>query len=149
MSFIHLSVCVCGITTKTVMNCLSHHARSYISLGLLKRSSYVTSKIPWNQCFFMPSSPCLNPASVVTPLGLSRPHCYSSRSKAGRSKLLTAVPVADKEKDAFFVVRKGDVIGIYKDLNDCQAQVGSSVNTSFNPYSLFFLCGMLYLRYRM
>ncbi|XP_056866441.1 uncharacterized protein LOC108821153 isoform X2 [Raphanus sativus] len=127
-----LCVCVCveGITTKTVMNCLSHHARSYISLGLLKRSSYVTSKIPWNQCFFMPSKPCLNPASVVTPLGLSRPHCYSSRSKAGRSKLLTAVPVADKEKDAFFVVRKGDVIGIYKDLNDCQAQAGSSV---FDP----------------
>ncbi|KAF8086758.1 hypothetical protein N665_0613s0026 [Sinapis alba] len=108
------------------MNCLSH-ARSYISLGLLKRSSYVTSKIPWNQCFYMPSKP---PASVVSPLGLSRAHCYSSRSKAGKSKMLTAVPVADKEKDAFFVVRKGDVIGIYKDLNDCQAQVGSSV---FDP----------------
>ena len=46
--------------------------------------------------------------------------------------MLTAVSAADKEKDAFFVVRKGDVIGIYKDLNDCQAQVGSSVNTSCN-----------------
>ncbi|KAF3609578.1 hypothetical protein DY000_02046339 [Brassica cretica] len=109
------------------MNCLSHHARSYISLGLLKRSSYVTSKIPpWNQCFYMPSKPCLNPASVVSPLGLSRAHCYSSRSKSGKSKMLTA----EKEKDAFFVVRKGDVIGIYKDLNDCQAQLGSSV---FDP----------------
>ncbi|XP_023644864.1 uncharacterized protein LOC17898345 isoform X3 [Capsella rubella] len=42
----------------------------------------------------------------------------------------TVVSVADKEKDAFFVVRKGDVIGIYKDLSDCQAQVGSSV---FDP----------------
>ncbi|CDY60797.1 BnaC05g50790D [Brassica napus] len=111
----------------TVMNCLSHHARSYISLGLLKISSYVTSKIPpWNQCFYMPSKPCLNPASVVSPLGLSRAHCYSSRSKSGKSKMLTA----EKEKDAFFVVRKGDVIGIYKDLNDCQAQLGSSV---FDP----------------
>ncbi|KAL0795399.1 hypothetical protein Bca101_066776 [Brassica carinata] len=112
------------------MNCLSHHARSYISLGLLKRSSFVTSKIPWNQCFYMPPKPCLIPASVVSPLGLSRAHCYSSRSKSGKSRTLTAVPIADKEKDAFFVVRKGDVIGIYKDLNDCQAQVGSSV---FDP----------------
>uniref|UniRef100_M4E778 Uncharacterized protein n=1 Tax=Brassica campestris TaxID=3711 RepID=M4E778_BRACM len=120
------SVCVCvGITTTTtVMNCLSHHARSYISLGLLKRSSYVTSKI--HPCFYMPSKLCLNPASVVSPLGLSRAHCYSSRSKSAKSKMLTAVSAADKEKDAFFVVRKGDVIGIYKDLNDCQAQVGSS-----------------------
>ncbi|KAH0878393.1 hypothetical protein HID58_065787 [Brassica napus] len=140
----YLSDCVFGGTdaannrvkkVSTVMNCLSHHARSYISLGLLKRSSYVTSKIPpWNQCFYMPSKPCLNPATVVSPLGLSRAHCYSSRSKSGKSKMLTAVSVADKEKekekDAFFVVRKGDVIGIYKDLNDCQAQVGSSV---FDP----------------
>ncbi|RID46542.1 hypothetical protein BRARA_I03194 [Brassica rapa] len=110
------------------MNCLSHHARSYISLGLLKRSSYVTSKI--HPCFYMPSKLCLNPASVVSPLGLSRAHCYSSRSKSAKSKMLTAVSAADKEKDAFFVVRKGDVIGIYKDLNDCQAQVGSSV---FDP----------------
>ncbi|CAF2045779.1 hypothetical protein YC2023_109837 [Brassica napus] len=126
----NLCVCVCvGITTTTtVMNCLSHHARSYISLGLLKRSSYVTSKI--HPCFYMPSKPSLNPASVVSPLGLSRAHCYSSRSKSAKSKMLTAVSAADKEKDAFFVVRKGDVIGIYKDLNDCQAQVGSSV---FDP----------------
>lgn len=84
----------------------------------------------------MPSKLCLNPASVVSPLGLSRAHCYSSRSKSAKSKMLTAVSAADKEKDAFFVVRKGDVIGIYKDLNDCQAQVGSSVNTSFNLYNI-------------
>uniref|UniRef100_A0A1J3DI33 RNase H type-1 domain-containing protein n=1 Tax=Noccaea caerulescens TaxID=107243 RepID=A0A1J3DI33_NOCCA len=112
------------------MNCLSH-ARLYISLGLLKRSSYVTSQIPWNQCFF--SNPLLKPPSAVTvsALGLSSVHCYSSRSKSTKSKTSTnALPVADNEKDAFFVVRKGDVIGIYKDLNDCQSQVGSSV---FDP----------------
>lgn len=33
----------------------------------------------------------------------------------------------DKEKDAFYVVRKGDVVGIYNSLSDSQAQVGSSV----------------------
>lgn len=116
------------------MNCLSH-ARSYISLGLLKRSSYVSSHIPWNQCVYMPSKSSLKPAGLSA-LGLSRPHCYSSRSKAGKTRMSTAVPVADKEKDAFFLVRKGDIIGIYKDLNDCQAQVGSSVNTAFALESL-------------
>ncbi|XP_010477732.1 PREDICTED: uncharacterized protein LOC104756780 isoform X1 [Camelina sativa] len=109
------------------MNCLSH-ARSYISFGILKRSTSVTSQIPWNQCFFYtPSQSCLKPA-----FGLSKVHFFSSRSKSGKSKMTssTVVSVADKEKDAFFVVRKGDVIGIYKDLSDCQAQVGSSV---FDP----------------
>ncbi|XP_057463923.1 uncharacterized protein LOC130753787 isoform X1 [Actinidia eriantha] len=33
----------------------------------------------------------------------------------------------DDEKHAFYVVRKGDVIGIYRSLRDCQALLGSSV----------------------
>nr|AFJ66171.1 hypothetical protein 11M19.15 [Arabidopsis halleri] len=44
-----------------------------------------------------------------------------------KSTVSVSVSDSDKEKDAFFVVRKGDIIGIYKDLIDCQAQVGSSV----------------------
>lgn len=116
------------MVTYIVMNCLSH-ARSYIALGLLKRSSYVSS-IPWNECFFyMPSKSCLKPVAVSSVFGICSVHSYSSRSKAVKSKMLssTVVSAVDKEKDAFFVVRKGDVIGIYKDLSDCQAQVGSSV----------------------
>ncbi|KAL8518952.1 hypothetical protein ACS0TY_010057 [Phlomoides rotata] len=31
------------------------------------------------------------------------------------------------DKEAFFVVRKGDLLGVYKSLSDCQAQVGSSI----------------------
>ena len=31
------------------------------------------------------------------------------------------------EKDAFYVVRKGDIIGIYKSSADCQAQAAASV----------------------
>ncbi|KAJ0099285.1 hypothetical protein Patl1_22021 [Pistacia atlantica] len=31
------------------------------------------------------------------------------------------------EKDAFYVVRKGDIVGIYKSLSDCQLQAGLSV----------------------
>ncbi|KAF7134711.1 hypothetical protein RHSIM_Rhsim08G0061200 [Rhododendron simsii] len=33
----------------------------------------------------------------------------------------------DRENDAFYVVKKGDIIGVYKCLNDCQALLGSSV----------------------
>ncbi|XP_050221382.1 uncharacterized protein LOC126671640 isoform X2 [Mercurialis annua] len=33
----------------------------------------------------------------------------------------------EEENDVYYVVRKGDVVGIYKSLADCQAQVGSSV----------------------
>ncbi|KAM7511431.1 hypothetical protein LguiB_010306 [Lonicera macranthoides] len=36
----------------------------------------------------------------------------------------------DNEKDAFYVVRKGDIVGVYKSLIDCQAQLGSSVYDS-------------------
>ncbi|KAK7362013.1 hypothetical protein VNO77_04110 [Canavalia gladiata] len=59
--------------------------------------------------------------------------CYSTkkgRKKSGSSSPLQKVepePVMEQEKDAFYVVRKGDVVGIYNSLSDSQAQVGSSV----------------------
>lgn len=59
-----------------------------------------------------------------------RVQCYSSRRVSGsksRSRKLDPKPVMEEEKDAFYVVRKGDVVGIYKNLSDCQAQVGSSI----------------------
>ncbi|KAJ0244669.1 hypothetical protein HA466_0192640 [Hirschfeldia incana] len=31
------------------------------------------------------------------------------------------------EKDAFYVVRKGDIVGVYRSLSECQQQAGSSV----------------------
>ncbi|XP_019058824.1 PREDICTED: uncharacterized protein LOC104824673 [Tarenaya hassleriana] len=111
------------------MSCLSH-VRSYISVAIRKRSSQVTS---WNQCCCRPWRSDFNPARVsMSCLGFrphqSRVHCYSTRRKAGQSGKTDTVPVAaDKEKDAFYVVRKGDIVGIYKNLSDCQAQVGSSV----------------------
>ncbi|KAK9271816.1 hypothetical protein L1049_002181 [Liquidambar formosana] len=45
-----------------------------------------------------------------------------------------------EEKDAFYVVRKGDIIGVYKSLSDCQAQAGSSVcNPSISVYKGYCL----------
>lgn len=39
------------------------------------------------------------------------------------------------ENGEFYVVRKGDIIGVYKSLSDCQAQAGSSVcNPSISVY---------------
>lgn len=76
-----------------------------------------------------------------------RVQCYSTRKASGIRKPVSKK--ADQEpkevmkegKDAFFVVRKGDVVGVYKSLSDCQAQVGSSV------INLFTLCIVLFLNY--
>ncbi|XP_065617627.1 uncharacterized protein LOC111990337 isoform X2 [Quercus suber] len=60
-----------------------------------------------------------------------RVQCYSSKrgtkSASSRTRKLDSELVMEQEKDAFFVVRKGDIVGIYKNLTDCQAQVGSSI----------------------
>lgn len=41
----------------------------------------------------------------------------------------------EEEKDAVYIVRKGDVIAIYKSLSECQAQTGTSVcNPSTSVY---------------
>ncbi|XP_073220049.1 uncharacterized protein [Cicer arietinum] len=57
--------------------------------------------------------------------------CYSTKKgrKSGSSQLhkVETETKMDQEKDAFYVVRKGDVVGIYNSLSDSQAQVGSSV----------------------
>ncbi|KAI3412284.1 RNase H domain-containing protein [Psidium guajava] len=56
--------------------------------------------------------------------------CYSSkRGKRGGSKAASSVSkkVVDPEKDSFFVVRKGDIVGVYRSFLECQAQLGSSV----------------------
>lgn len=73
------------------------------------------------------------------------PRCYStstgvSKSRVKKSNSKPAPPVTalmmEEEKNSFFVVLKGDLVGVYKTLIDCQAQVGSSVLVL--PTSLFF-----------
>ncbi|WVZ23401.1 hypothetical protein V8G54_001945 [Vigna mungo] len=60
--------------------------------------------------------------------------CFSTKKgrKSGSSssrlhKAEPEAPIMKKEQDAFYVVRKGDVVGIYSSLADSQAQVGPSV----------------------
>lgn len=55
---------------------------------------------------------------------------YSSKKSgegSSRKKKVDSKPLMKDDKEAFFVVRKGDLVGVYKSLSDCQAQVGTSV----------------------
>ncbi|KAG8383152.1 hypothetical protein BUALT_Bualt05G0154900 [Buddleja alternifolia] len=60
----------------------------------------------------------------------SRVQCYSSKKSGGgssRKPKIDPIPPMKDDKEAFFVVRKGDLVGVYKSLSDCQAQVGTSI----------------------
>lgn len=68
---------------------------------------------------------------------------YSSKkSGGGTSRKTKRDPKAPmkEEKESFFVVRKGDLIGVYKSLSDCQAQVGTSIRDP--PASVYKGCSM-------
>ncbi|CAL9170470.1 unnamed protein product [Musa hybrid cultivar] len=55
-------------------------------------------------------------------------HCFSThRSRTRPLPMEDSQPSMVEESNAFYVVRKGDIVGIYKSLSDCQAQVSVSV----------------------
>jgi hypothetical protein len=92
----------------------------------------------------------LRPPSPPIALGLAeRLFSSSSSSKRStkRSAAKKATPMDSAGGEPFYVVRKGDVIGIYKNLADCQAQVSNSVNIFFASfyYHVIYLsaCGTL------
>ncbi|VAH99568.1 unnamed protein product [Triticum turgidum subsp. durum] len=82
----------------------------------------------------------------VPPIALGLAERFFSSSSPKRStkrsaaKKATPPPMDSAGGDPFYVVRKGDVIGIYKNLADCQAQVSNSVCdpsvTVYKGYSL-------------
>ncbi|KAG6429608.1 hypothetical protein SASPL_107660 [Salvia splendens] len=70
--------------------------------------------------------------TVKFELLLTRLQCqsYSSKKLGGgssRKGKLESKPLMKDDKEAFFVLRKGDLVGVYKSLSDCQAQVGTSI----------------------
>ncbi|KAK4402830.1 hypothetical protein Sango_1023700 [Sesamum angolense] len=80
-------------------------------------------------------SPLTAHPSSLSFISFQNPHfvfqfrCYSSKKSSGgssRKRKLDPKPVMKDDKEAFFVVRKGDLVGVYKSLSDCQAQVGTS-----------------------
>ncbi|KAL5826648.1 hypothetical protein ACOSQ4_018445 [Xanthoceras sorbifolium] len=116
-----------------VMNCLSHMT-SY-STAILRRTRYIIARSSLHQSYTPPSNTKFGHLGVKTIdleflLTRFRVQCYSSRSssaKKTRSHKVKAKPEMEQDKNEFFVVRKGDVVGVYKSLAECQAQVGSSV----------------------
>lgn len=70
----------------------------------------------------------------------------SCRGSLRLQRKLKPKPVMELEKNAFYVVRKGDIVGVYTSLSDCQAQVGSSVILlSFIKFKLKWKLGKLLL----
>ncbi|XP_059648972.1 uncharacterized protein LOC132294941 isoform X2 [Cornus florida] len=114
------------------MNCLF---RAY-STAILSRTSCLVARSPLSRLFIPTWKTKFEHLSVRTVdlefvLSRFRIQCYSSRKGSSKSKStakkVDPKPMMEEEKDAFFVVRKGDIVGVYKNLSDCQAQVGSSI----------------------
>ncbi|KAL6523404.1 hypothetical protein OROGR_017007 [Orobanche gracilis] len=113
----------------------------------LSRSGYLFTKIP--PCgYFYPSriTSFQNSGDRTVNLGLFlarfQSRCYSSKKSSGgssRKRKVDTEPIM-KDKEEFFVVRKGDLLGVYKSFSDCQAQVGTSICDP--PVSVFKGCNM-------
>ncbi|KAH6815638.1 RNase H family protein [Perilla frutescens var. frutescens] len=81
----------------------------------------------WGASFQHPSARTVKFELLLTSLQFQS---YSSKKSGGgssRKKKLDSKPLMKDDKEAFFVVRKGDLVGVYKSLSDCQAQVGTSI----------------------
>ncbi|KAL9364430.1 hypothetical protein Peur_042303 [Populus x canadensis] len=114
------------------MNCFSRLSSSIIrrtSHFLATRTTNASnqSRIPfWRRCFEQSG---LHLEVLSTRF---RIQCYSSRKPSlkpsiRKKKDSQPTTVMDHEKDAFIVVRKGGVVGVYKNFADCEAQLGTSI----------------------
>lgn len=117
-----------------MMNCLSQ-VSSYTA-AIFRRTSHFIPRSSFYGCgatFSGGKRKHIGVKAISLELVLTRlrVQCYSSKrgtkSASSRTRKLDSEPAMEQEKDAFFVVRKGDIVGIYKNLTDCQAQVGSSI----------------------
>lgn len=136
------------------MNCLSRLS-SYTASIFGRTSHFIATTATNSHQSWIPfwRRSCVHPGLHLEFLSTRfRVQCYSSRKpslKASVKKKKDPQPttVMDHENDAFFVVRKGDVVGVYKNFADCQAQVGSSVINLLNchPMLYFFTFAFLFI----
>ncbi|KAK1260566.1 hypothetical protein QJS04_geneDACA002238 [Acorus gramineus] len=69
------------------------------------------------------------------------PEPSESDGGGGGGALSPGAPGKETESDAFYVVRKGDMLGIFKSLSECQRQVSSSVrDPPVGVYKGYSLC---------
>lgn len=81
-------------------------------------------------------------SALRPPVPLPPPTRFSSsRRSTKRSAAKTPMDSA-AAGEPFYVVRKGDVIGIYKTLSECQAQVSNSVSALLGPLSVQLLVAL-------
>lgn len=113
------------------MSCLSRV--SAYTAAIFGRANHLTSRTA--------SYNCLNPKSFGRAgfttvnskflLPILRAQCYSSKKATKRAprkkKSDPGAQSMEQENDAFFVVRKGNLVGVYKNFADCQAQAGTSI----------------------
>ncbi|CAA0818310.1 RNase H family protein [Striga hermonthica] len=115
--------------------------------NILSRGSFLVRKSP--SCGYLyPSRVASYPISGGGKVNLGlfvtrfQSECYYSKKAAtgsSRKRKVETKPLM-KDKEEFFVVRKGDVVGVYKSLSDCQAQVGTLISDP--PVSVFKGCNM-------
>ncbi|TKY58595.1 RNase H family protein [Spatholobus suberectus] len=114
----------------SVMNCLLQ--LSSYTAAIVGSSARLIANRSLHRCSFPTKSEYRGIRSFHSGF-VSTTRCYSTKKgrKGGSSRLHKAEPevpvMMEQEKDAFYVVRKGDVVGIYSSLTESQAQVGSSV----------------------
>lgn len=137
------------------MNCLSQISsrleaffRSSSSQFRAQTSLYGAYACSWTRTisYSPPRIVAPNQNSALTRFGV---RLYSAKvGKSGGSvsrsrRKSEPEPAMEKQKqpkEAFYVVRKGDVVGVYRSLNDCQAQVGSSVRCLIECQMWEFIC---------
>nr|KYP77168.1 Uncharacterized protein Mb2253c [Cajanus cajan] len=122
------------------MNCLSQ--LSSYTAAIVGTTARLIANRSLNRCSFPIKSEHRGISSLHWEFVLTT-RCYSTKKgrKTGSDKLHKAEPEVmvmekEKEKDAFYVVRKGDVVGIYNSLADSQAQVCNPPVSVYKGYSL-------------
>ena len=117
------------------MNSLLVQISSYSASIILKSARSISgtsslygggSNLSWRRSINHPGIKTLDWGSFVS-ARFAVVRYYSSKKSPSRKPKSTSKPVMEDDKDAFFVVRKGDIVGVYKTLSECQAQVSSSV----------------------
>ncbi|KAK9119625.1 hypothetical protein Scep_017718 [Stephania cephalantha] len=119
------------------MNCLFYVSSS---AAVLSKSRHFVTRTPsfglyspslWKRTLVLGIAgvKCANLDSVLTRF---RVQCFSTARRGRKAASPSRKPegesaVMEEDKNAFYVVRKGDLVGVYKSLSECQAQVGSSV----------------------
>ena len=73
---------------------------------------------------------CLKIRWTTSNLILSRLQrwCYSTRRQLNPRQVKVELQSTSQTKDPFYVVRKGDLVGVYKSFKECQEQLSAFVS---------------------